>query len=140
MSDHLGFMVMVHMLVGNEDTVQVIKGAVGKTIAALKIDPEYSREGALVFAFTDGTGMRLRDDGQNCCESRYLHTDDNLAAFEGAQFVGADLREAPSIPTEYGDHEVLFLVVSTSIGEFTVETHNEHNGYYGGFWIVAEEA
>ncbi len=139
MSKHPGMGVMLGMLGGNADTVAALKGALGKTIAALEIDPDVDDAGALVFRFTDGTAMRLRDNGQSCCEHRYMHSDDKLADFIGAQFLGADLKDAPSVSDEYSEHEVQFLVVSTSIGEFTVETHNEHNGYYGGFWIVAEE-
>ena len=32
-------------------------------------------------------------------------------------------------------HEVQFLEVKTSKGSFTMSSHNEHNGYYGGFSI-----
>ena len=51
-----------------------------------------------------------------------------------------ELRDAPNVEDdEYGNvHEVQFLVVTTSKGAFTIETHNEHNGYYGGFFIEAE--
>ena len=27
----------------------------------------------------------------------------------------------------------------TDSGEFVMQNHNEHNGYYGGFYIVARE-
>ena len=140
MSGQPGMGVLIAMLGGNEDSAKTLAEAVGKTISALKIDPTVGDAGALVFAFTDGTGIRLRDDGQSCCEHRYMHTDDALADFMGAQLLGAEIRNAPSIPDEWGEHEVQFLIVKTSIGEFTVETHNEHNGYYGGFWVVAEPA
>ena len=53
--------------------------------------------------------------------------------------IDAEIREAPNEPDEYGDHEVQFLLVNTSIGTFTVASHNEHNGYYGGFDIVIKE-
>ena len=36
-----------------------------------------------------------------------------------------------------GVHEVQFLNIETSLGIITFETHNEHNGYYGGFYIKA---
>ena len=36
---------------------------------------------------------------------------------------------------EYEVHEVQFLKIRTSNGDITFETHNIHNGYYGGFYI-----
>lgn len=142
----LGMGAMIRRLAGNEDSVQVLRGALGKTISSLVLKTYDTRDiDALVFHFTDGTAMQLRDEGQSCCETRYMHTDDKLSDFVGAQFLGAGVQVAPSIPTkEYDDeHEIQFLIVKTSIGEFTVETHDVHNGYYGGFAIeasvVAEE-
>ena len=138
---NLGMTVMIHKLFGdNEDTVQTLRRNIGKAIASLELDPTIGAGGALVFRFTDGTGMRLRDDGQSCCEHRYMHSDDKLADFVGARFLGAGVKDAPSTEGEYGEvHDVQFLVIQTTIGEFAIETHNEHNGYYGGFLIVAEE-
>jgi hypothetical protein len=34
-------------------------------------------------------------------------------------------------------HEVEFLEVLTDRDMVTFEAHNEHNGYYGGFWLKA---
>jgi hypothetical protein len=33
----------------------------------------------------------------------------------------------------YGNHDLAFLIVTTSLGSFTVANHSEHNGYYGAF-------
>lgn len=69
-----------------------------------------------------------------------MTTDDALEDFVGADFLGAEVREGGETDDdEYGVHEVEFLVVKTSLGDFTVETHNEHNGYYGGFWMEARK-
>ena len=39
---------------------------------------------------------------------------------------------------EYGDdHEVAFLGIYTTKGVIVCQTHNEHNGYYGGFSLDA---
>lgn len=129
---NLGIGVMLNMLAGNEETVTAFRGAIGKRISALTLTDD-----ALAFSFDDGTGLILRDDGQSCCESRYMRTDDELQNYIGATLVGAEIRDAPSIPDEYGEHEVQFLVVKTSNGQFIMSSHNEHNGYYGGFSIVA---
>ena len=49
-----------------------------------------------------------------------------------------ELKDAPDIEDEWGEvHEVQFLDVKTDKGVFQMSSHNEHNGYYGGFWIIA---
>jgi len=126
--------VMLGMLGGNADSVTAFTGAVGKTISALRLGDD---DDALHFEFDDGTKMKLSDEGQSCCELRYMRTDDNLADFVGAKLLGAELKEAPGIETEGEYHEVQFLEVQTDRGVFTMASHNEHNGYYGGFWVVA---
>ena len=131
----LGMGVMIRMLVGNADSVDAFKGAIGKTIAGLTL----GTDDALHFVFEDGSKMKLFDDGQSCCESRYMRTDDNLAEFVGAKLLGAEIKEAPPVKVDddYGEHEVEFLEVQTDRGVFTMASHNEHNGYYGGFSIRA---
>lgn len=134
---HPGFGVMLHMLSGNANSVAVVKASLNQTITALKL----GEDDALHFEFADGSKMKLWDDGQSCCESRYMRTDDNLADFVGATLLDLELRDAPDVKDtsdDYGEeHDVQFLVVKTSRGDFTMSNHNEHNGYYGGFAIVA---
>ena len=129
----LGAGVMIRQLGGNADLVEAFTAAVGKKITALAlVDNE------LLFTFEDGSKVKLFDDGQSCCESRYMRTDDNLDYFVGGELMNAEVRDAPTEEDEYGEcHEVQFLVVTTSKGAFTMANHNEHNGYYGGFWVVA---
>lgn len=130
----LGMGVMISMLAGNEDSVNAVKSALGKTIETVFV----GQDDALHFVFTDGLKVKFFDDGQSCCESRYMRTDDDLSRFAGAVLTGAELRDAPSQEDEYGEmHEIQFLVVETSLGAFTVSNHNEHNGYYGGFALRA---
>jgi hypothetical protein len=106
----------------------------GKEIAEITVDDH-----VLKITFTDGLVLSLWDDGQSCCEARYMDTDDDLAAFVGATFTDLRVEEGPDDRGEYGDsHEQQFLLVDTSKGTFTVVTHNEHNGYYGGFSITAD--
>ena len=142
MSEHpLGFGVMLSLLSGNKETVQAHQQARGKTIETLRIDGQANYgSGALVMRFTDGTGIMVFDDGQSCCEHRYMTTDDDLSGFAGATFLGLELRGSPAGATEWGDvHEVQFLLGHTSLGTFTAETHNEHNGWYGGFAITIRD-
>ncbi|AEI51359.1 DUF7448 domain-containing protein [Runella slithyformis] len=128
----LGVGVMIQSLFGNEETVNAVKSALGKTIETVKLE-----DNELLFKFTDGTGLKMFDDGQSCCEDRYMRTDDDLSDFEGATLLDFELKDAPTMEDEYGDHEIQFLDVKTSNGVFQMANHNEHNGYYGGFCIVA---
>lgn len=129
---HLGVRVMLSYLGGNSDSVKAFQQGVNKEIAALKLEND-----ELHFEFTDGYKMKLFDDGQSCCEHRYMMTSDDLQSFVGSVLLDAEIAEAPSIEDSYDVHEVEFLKVKTSKGVFTMESHNEHNGYYGGFAIRA---
>lgn len=138
--DRLGIGVMLNILSDNSDSVAAYKKAHNKKIRNIVLDEDANGgDGMLKIIFDDNSGLGICDNGRSCCESRYLHTDDKLSDFIGSVFTGVDIQNAPDITTEYGDHEVQFLKVNTSIGTFTVETHNEHNGYYGGFAIVCKE-
>ena len=138
MSSQLGLGVMIRQLFGDSESAPAFQSAIGKTIQAAGIDDDANRgDGALRLTFTDGTGLLLFDDGRSCCESRYMRTDDDLNYHVGATLVSADVQDGPPIDEEYGDHETAFLHVTTSKGTFVVVTHNEHNGSYGGFWLVA---
>ena len=139
---NLGLGVMIQMLGGNKESVECFRAAIGKTIAGIEIsqsdDGWHSGADTLAFTFDDGSRIGIRDEGQSCCEHRYMHTDDELSDFVGAELLGAEIRGGDSESGEYGDcKDSQFLVVQTSLGEFTVVNYNEHNGYYGGFWVVA---
>lgn len=129
----LGFGVMINMLGGNRDSVAAVQAAVGKTITSVKLDDD-----RLKFEFEDGSRLTLWDDGQSCCESRYMQTDDDLPYYVGAKFLNAEVRDGGSTEGEYVDtHEIQFLVITTDRGTFSMASHNQHNGYYGGFSIQA---
>lgn len=135
---NLGIGVMLNMLSGDtgRDTIQAV---IGKTIQSVDLDDDANGgDGALVLTFTDGYRLSMFDNGRSCCEARYLTTDDNLAYYSGSIFTDAEVVEGPSTTGEYGEEEIAFLKIHTSLGIFTVETHNEHNGWYGGFWIKAK--
>ena len=127
---HLGMMVILGMMGGNEESANAMKRALGKTISDIELTEE-----ALFITFVDGYKIKLSDEGQTCCESRYMYSDDGLSWFIGSKLTDAEVKEAPNIEDEWGAHEVAFLVVTTSKGAFTIETHNKHNGYYGGFLV-----
>lgn len=129
------------MLSDDSSSVKAYQEALNKTISQIKFEND-----SLKLYFTDGTGILIFDDGQSFgtvyggCEHRYMTTDDDLDSFTKAVFLGLELLDAPTIEDEDSDpHEVQFLKVSTSNGVFTIETHNEHNGYYGGFFVKVEQ-
>lgn len=113
-----------------------VQAAIGKRIKALSMV-----DNSLWFEMDGAPSFKLRDGGQSCCESRYMVCDDNLAAHVDAELRNIEVRDAPDQVDEYGEsHEIQFLVVTTSHGQFTCSNHNEHNGYYGGFLIMAAPA
>lgn len=122
----LGIGAMLHRLSSNEPTVTAVQQSLGLTIKEVMLDND-----ALRFEFEGGRVIRVYDDGQSCCESRYMRTDDNLSEFTGAKLLDMELKDAPEIEHEYGVHEVQFLEVKTDKGSFVMSNHNEHNGYYG---------
>jgi hypothetical protein len=96
---------------------------------------------SLTFVFTDKTKYEIRDEGQSCCERRYMNTDDCLNNFKGSKFVNAEVRDGPGEENidDFQVNESQFLIVTTTKGQFTVVNYNEHNGYYGGFSVVLKE-
>lgn len=128
---NLGLMVMMKSMMGNQETVEAFSKGVNQQIRPLSVTDEES----LVFEFENGYKMRIFDDGQSCCEHRYMRTDDDLSHFVGATLLDAELRDGGSQEEEYECKDCQFLIVKTSKGEFTVQNYNEHNGYYGGFAI-----
>lgn|SRR3990167_2365699 len=131
-----GLSVMINELYGDDDSANAFKSALNKKIARVHLD---NKENALRFEFEDGTKFRIFDNGQDCCESRYMTTDDNLGEFKDAIFLDALIKDGPTADNEYGNsHEVQFLEIKTDKGSFVLSNHNEHNGYYGGFSIIGQ--
>jgi hypothetical protein len=126
----LGIGAMLGLLGGNEESANTFKDAIGKTIAALEIT-----EKELQFTFDDGSKIILFDDGQSCCEHRYMHTDDDIKYYTGSKLLSAETRAGGEVEGDCDVKESEFLIVTTDKGSFTVVNYNEHNGYYGGFSI-----
>lgn len=130
-----GFTVMVNQLFDADRGQTAFAAAIGKTISELQLGEE---DTGLHFVFDDGSRLRIFDDGQSCCEHRYMRTDDDLNSFVGAKLIDAEIKDGPEEKGEYDDvHEVQFLEIKTDKGSFVMSSHNEHNGYYGGFWLRA---
>jgi len=80
MMSNLGIGVMIGMLSSNESTVDAIKSSLGKTIREVTLSDEQLRVG-----LDGGSVLVLWDDGQSCCEERYMRTDDDLPYYSDAQ-------------------------------------------------------
>jgi hypothetical protein len=125
---------------GKNESDHAAIAAIGKTIAGVRLDTD----NGLFITFEDRSVLRLWDDGQDCCEARYMSSDDvpqQVAHHVGAKLLGYDFREAPDIESgdDGGDvHEVAFFAIKTERGEIVVQTHNEHNGYYGGLSVSSK--
>ena len=111
---------------------KALEESVGKTILWAQLVYDV----LLTIALDDGFMLKLSDGQQDCCENRYMRTDDDLEYYAGSTLLGIEIRDAPDAPGA-DVHEVQFLAVKTSKGEFVMSSHNEHNGYYGGFEVSA---
>jgi hypothetical protein len=97
------------------------------------------KEDALFLTFDNQECIRIFDDGQSCCEHRYMTSDDDPQELVGKMLTNIECVEAPTQKDDFDDHETQFLRVHAEDGLFVACTHNEHNGYYGGFWVKIEE-
>lgn len=129
----LGLGVMIQMLGGNADTVAALKESIGQKIESVSLE-----DNQLQIKLKTGKTLTIFDDGQSCCEHRYMVTDDDLSEFTNTIFKNIEIKDTQNKDGEYGEvHEIQFLEITTGKGSFVLSNHNEHNGYYGGFWIVA---
>jgi len=126
---------MIQALFGDRGNVD-LKQYVGQVITVINVD-----DVDLTLTFANGKKLTFHDGGQSCCEHRYMTCDDDLPYYIGATFVDADLADGPEVEDgEWGDvHEQQFLNIYTDRGKFQIANHNQHNGYYGGFWIQMRE-
>ncbi len=124
------------MLGGNSESVAAVNASMNRVIKKLVLDDD-----TLTFTFEDGLVVSLTDEGQSCCEHRYMKTDDELSDYAGATLTDIEVVDAPDQEDQWGEvHEIQFLRVHTSKGVVVISAHNEHNGYYGGFCIRAKVA
>lgn len=93
----------------------------------------------LSLTLDNGKTIEIWDNGQSCCEHRYMRTDDDIKSLVGHTLTRIEAKEAQDEPDEYGTHEVVFVEIGTDDGFITIANHNEHNGYYGGFGLTITE-
>jgi hypothetical protein len=108
---------------------------VGKKIMGIKLEDDM-----LYISFGSQGTLKVSDEGQSCCEHRYMTTDDKLDEYVGGNLLNIEIKPVPIPLKDSGDgddHDIEFLEVTTTKGAFVMTTHNEHNGYYGGFYVCA---
>lgn len=125
MTNYPGFGVM-----RSQEHVDLLKNNFNNKIEVIKLIKD-----DLFLKTENSPPIRIYDASQSCCENRYMICDDYSDEFVGSTLIDVKLEGAPSIECEYGDHEVQFLKLVTDRGIITVSNHNEHDGYYGGFYI-----
>lgn len=102
----------------------------------------YCDRDKLTIEFEKGI-VYITDNDYSCCESRYMHSDDNLASLIGNRFVDVFLK---GDSTEYCEDDIeevienLFLEIKTDKDSAILTMYNSHNGYYGGFNPLIEVA
>lgn len=92
---------------------------------------------SLILFFADCI-IEISDDGQSCCEERYLRTDDDPQDLVGKTLTSIKLKETKS-DSDWGVHEITFMEVQAEDACVTFSSHNEHNGYYGGICLSITE-
>ena len=112
----------------------------GKKITSASLRPD-DGDGAIYLGLANGKRLKIWDNGRSCCESRYITTDDDIHFLVGGKLKEIKVRSVQEIDDGDGGeyHEMAFLEISTEKGSVTFVTHNEHNGYYGGFGLSLDE-
>jgi len=123
---------MLHYLGGGSEHDP--KEYYGLTILSASID-----DNRLRINFTNGKSIEIWDNGQSCCEHRYMSTDDDVKSLWGETLVRIEAKPGPDVDAEYDVHEQVFVEIGTDKSTITIVNHNEHNGYYGGFGLTITE-
>lgn len=116
-----------------------------KNYAGRKIKSVYVKSNDLLITFADNVTIQISDEGQNCCEHRYMTTDDNLHDLIGKIFKDIVIKnvnwDASFDDESYKSesHQIAFMEIQTDKLSVSFATHNEHNGYYGGFSLRIKE-
>lgn len=112
-------------------------------LASIALSADIYSENFLLLTFEDGGGLAIFENNRNCCEQKYLETDDSLPFY-----VGSDLLFIEEKGAKYGEQDdedignvidINFIEICTSIGTIQLKAYNIHNGYYGGFYTDVME-
>lgn len=126
---HWGLGAMIDWLSGYDSDKEALEKAIGQEISSVRVENDIIK-----IDFKVGFGIEILDNGQSCCEHRYMVVDDkDFDYFVGAKFTGIAVGEYLSNNDDYNCHDSQFLYIRTDIGTFDAVMHDEHNGYYAGF-------
>lgn len=123
---------MVQTLFGTSEDLEKYKGLVIKK-ANLDREAEPDR---INIEFVSGGKIFIYDNGQSCCEHRYITCDDDFDTLLGGKLLNIEVKKYEDKEADYDVHEKCFVEISTDKGFVTFTTHNKHNGYYGGFGLT----
>lgn len=108
----------------------------GCVIHAARLDAENNE---FFIQFTDGVSISIWDDGQSCCEERFMSSDDDASSIVGGTLTDISVKYAAPQYGEYTQEDVAFVQITTTIGVVVISNHNHHNGHYGGFSLTITE-
>lgn len=127
-----GIGAMLHYLGGGSDKDP--SDYYGKTITNILIDDE-----RMLIQLEEVTTIKIFDDGQSCCEARYISCDDDVSVLIGEKLSKVESKDGDTTDDDWQVHETIFIEVATDKDHITFCNHNEHNGYYGGFGLSVTE-
>lgn len=93
----------------------------------------------MTLEFEDGVKIHITDQGQSCCEHRYMTCDDDVKSLVGQKLKHIIVKDTADTGEDGSSHEICFLEIQGDKSSITFATHNEHNGYYGGFGLNISE-
>jgi hypothetical protein len=96
-------------------------------------------EDTLTLSLGNGKSIDIWDNGQSCCEYRYMTTDDDVNSLVGHTLKAIEVKLAPGDEGGYAVHEIAFVEITTDQNHIVLCNHNVHNGYYGGFVLTVTE-
>lgn len=109
---------------------QSVGEIIGKTIK-----DAYVLNDSLFIETNESEEFEIFDDGQSCCERRYLKCDDEMSNIIGGKILSIEEKIGPSSSDDegYTYYDQVFIEVKTDKGFINLNMHNEHNGFYGCF-------
>lgn len=111
----------------------------GKRIIEAVLDKDGNcHSGILRLTFETSIVMEIFDDGQLCCEGRWISTEDDVTQLVGAKLLAINVVDGPFSDIDEDIKELAFVIIQTTRGQLVLNTYNEHNGYYGGFDVVTK--
>jgi hypothetical protein len=122
----------------DQETLKTIGSCLGKVIEKVMLAYDHESRESIIIIFTDGTALNLFDDGQQCCEKRWLASDDKSEDVAGGVLMDVQMEEGVD---DEGSEDILqsqFIRIITDKAPYVVTAYNKHNGSYDGITVKAE--